>query len=286
MNKTKLKTSLDSSLYGLCTAGTKTQSQEHIKPLHRYCANRLVLEGGFPPEWISPRPQFSSTKINNAEYELNLEVLDEAQSEARVLGGIKYKDVDVTVIVPGIGPALAISAKSTGNAFRNLNNRMEEALGECVNVHLMYPGLVFGFLHLIRFATVATTGRADASFSDQGKPLPSILRYYEVLRSLSGRTLITDPGMRYESVSLAMYDCSHKGTIREGFPATDSPIHLSRFFTLLYQLYDLRFGYPDPKGPNIRKEWKPQQGVPVGLQDSDTTFAWEVRTHSDQEAEE
>jgi len=66
--------------------------------------------------------------------------------------------VDVTAVVNGLGPAMGISAKSTGNAFRNLSNRMEEALGECTNVHLMYPGFVFGFLHLIKFSKESEVG--------------------------------------------------------------------------------------------------------------------------------
>ncbi|MCT0204159.1 hypothetical protein KQ302_03375 [Synechococcus sp. CS-602] len=39
-----------------------TQSQQHIKPLHWYVACRLVIEGGFRPEEITPRPPFSFSK--------------------------------------------------------------------------------------------------------------------------------------------------------------------------------------------------------------------------------
>ena len=35
----------------------RTQSQRHIKPLHWYVACRLVLEGGFRPSEIQPRPR-------------------------------------------------------------------------------------------------------------------------------------------------------------------------------------------------------------------------------------
>ena len=35
-------------------------------------------------------------------------------------------------------------------AFRNLTNRMEETIGECTNLHITYPALVFGYLFLIR----------------------------------------------------------------------------------------------------------------------------------------
>ncbi len=37
---------------------TETQSSRHIKPLHGYIASRLVIEGGFDPTHIIPRPPF------------------------------------------------------------------------------------------------------------------------------------------------------------------------------------------------------------------------------------
>jgi hypothetical protein len=257
----------------------KTQSQRHIRPVHAYCATRLLLEGGFRPEWIVPRPGFSSERVNNSEYKLRISPEAEDVSEHRVLGGIKYKDVDVTVLVPGLGPALAISGKSTGNAFRNLTNRMEEALGECTNVHLMYPGLIFGFLHLIKFAKQTEVPNVqDASFDSNDEPLPAIKRYHDVMLALGGRGTITDPGMRYEAVALVIYRSTPTGTaIWKGYPPANSPAHFVRFFQRLYELYDVRFGYPDPDGPNIRKVWRPQfKGFPE-LMDKDLPFQWQLR---------
>lgn len=73
-----------------------------------------------------------------------------AGGELTVLGGLKTKDVDVVVSEPGIGPCVAVSIKGTLNAFRNLTNRMEEAVGDCTNLHISYPNLVYGFLHVLR----------------------------------------------------------------------------------------------------------------------------------------
>ena len=39
-----------------------TQSQQHIKPLHWYVTCRLVLEGGFHPDELKPRPPFTVTR--------------------------------------------------------------------------------------------------------------------------------------------------------------------------------------------------------------------------------
>lgn len=273
---------LAGGLVQLCkTVGT--QSGEHIKPIHSYCGARLTLEGGFPPEWVSPRPPLLSKRISNQAFNLEHAPKAADKVERRVLGGIKYKNVDVTAVVNGVGPAVGISAKSTGNAFRNLTNRMEEALGECTNIHLMYPGFVFGFLHLIKFAKQSDTRKPhDSSFGEDDRPLPSIERYHEVLVALSGRATITDPGMRYESVALLVYKCNaERAEIWPGYPPPDSPVHFSRFFQRLYDLYDLRFAYPDPDGPNIRKEWRLQEPVVDIPFDSDTPYSWRARLPSE-----
>ncbi len=278
MSKAPSIGTLTNGIAQLCrVAGT--QSGEHIKPIHAYCAARLVLEGGIPPEWVSPRPPLLSNRISNAVFGLEYSEAAENKAERRVLGGIKYKNVDVTAVVNGLGPAIGISAKSTGNAFRNLSNRMEEALGECTNVHLMYPGFVFGFLHLIKFSKESEVGSPqDASFGEDDKPLASITRYHEVLVALSGRNTITEPGMRYESVGLLVYRCQgNHAEIWPNYPGPDSPVHFSHFFQRLYDLYDLRFGYPDPDGPNIRKEWQ-AQGTSIQYKfDENLAFPWELR---------
>jgi len=269
---------LTDALAPLCRV-VGTQSGKHIKPIHAYCAARLVLEGGVLPEWISPRPPLLSSRMTNAAYELRYSEGAESEAERKVLGGIKYKSVDVTVAVDGLGPAIGISAKSTGNAFRNLTNRMEEALGECTNVHLMYPGFVFGFLHLIRFSKPSDTANSqDASFAEDNEPLPLMKRYHEVLVALSGRHAITDSGTRYESVGLLVYKCrGQEAEVWPDYPPRDSPVHFSRFFKRLYDLYDLRFGYPDPDGPNIRKEWKPSESSFRDKFDQNSAFPWELR---------
>lgn len=184
------------------------------------------------------------------------------------------------MLVPGLGPALGISAKSTGNAFRNLTNRMEEALGDCTNIHLMYPGFVFGFMHLIRFNKTSEGANVqDASFGEDDQPLPSIRRYHEVLVALSGRNTITDPGMRYEAVCMLVYRCrKSRVEIWKDYPPKESPVHGENFFNRLYNLYDLRFAYPEPNGPNIRKEWNLSAKGLSGPFDKELPFPWEARS--------
>lgn len=257
----------------------KTQSGGHIKPIHLHCSARLVLEGGFPPEWLMPRPPFSSHQRTNVEYRLDYQPSAADDSEHSVLGGIKHKNVDVTVLVPGMGPAVGISAKSTGNAFRNLTNRMEEALGDCTNIHMMYPGFVFGFLHFIKFATPDEAPPPDVSFDKDGRPLEKIARYHDVLVSLAGRTTITDPAMRYESVALIVYRCNGAhAAVWPGYPPTESPVHYAQFFERLYKIYDLRYAYPDSTNKSRRKTWTAKDFTIPKQFDAMTGVPWSCRT--------
>ncbi len=80
-----------------------TQSQKHIRPLHWYIACRLVLEGGFDPDDITPRPPFNIRKSRD-NYLLHHDPEEGGAGERTVLGGLKTKDVDVVVCKDGIGP--------------------------------------------------------------------------------------------------------------------------------------------------------------------------------------
>jgi hypothetical protein len=118
----------------------------------------------------------------------------------------------------------------------------------------------------------------DASFDKDDRPLPSIRRYHEVLVALSGRNTITDPGMRYEAVGMLVYRCGKSSVeIWNEYPPKESPVHFSNFFQRLYNLYDLRFAYPEPNGPNIRKEWRVAAGELPAKFDEGFHFSWEPR---------
>jgi hypothetical protein len=120
------------------------QSARHIRRMHWYVACRLVLEGGFHPADITPRPPFRVEKQATKGIVKAFLHYDGAQAgsgERTVLGGLKTKNVDVVVSLDGIGPCVAVSMKGTLNAFRNLTNRLEEAVGDCTNIHISYPGV-------------------------------------------------------------------------------------------------------------------------------------------------
>lgn len=253
-----------------------TQSQQHIKPLHWYVACRLVLEGGFDPDDITPRPPFTVTRRNGKAF-LSHTPDRATGGEATVLGGLKTKNVDIVVAKAGLGPVLAVSCKGMTGAFRNLTNRMEETIGECTNIHITYPALVFGYLFAIRAnrkieAAVSETvsesalparqlAANDIAMQDGGEPVESIIRFHSALRELTGRRGIRNDVSRYEAVSLVLVEMADAtvGELLPGFPSLDSPLRLEQFFKTLYLRYDERYVYsaPDLKSVTQRSEWDP-----------------------------
>lgn len=245
----------------------RTQSQDHIKPLHWYVACRLVLEGGFRPDEIKPRPPFIVSE-RRGQYLIQHDPTTATGAEATVLGGLKTKSVDIVVNKNGLGPILAVSCKGMTRAIRNLTNRMEETIGECTNLHITYPALVFGYLFLIRANRVgqdAALAPNDMAISDDGEPVESINRFHSALRALSDRTGIRNDVSRYEAVSLAMVDTRNerRGQMLPDFPPPESPLRLERFFETLYSRYDERFVYsaPDLKAKTARIEWSPDSSI-------------------------
>ena len=156
--------------------------------------------------------------------------------------------------------------KGTLNAFRNLTNRMEEAIGDCTNLHITYPALVYGFLQVIR-ATKAGGGVPpnDVCVTATGGVNDLIARYHDVLSRLSGRADVRDESTKYEAVSLALVDPDppSRGTILPIFPPASSALRFESFFNRLYEAYDLRFVYAAPNlaGTTARHEWDPASPV-------------------------
>ena len=275
-----------------------TQSQQHIKPLHWYVTCRLVLEGGFHPDELKPRPPFTVTR-RRGERLIHFDPGAATGGEATILGGLKTKNVDVVVNKDGIGPILAVSCKGMTGAFRNLTNRMEETIGECTNLHITYPALVFGYLFVIRANQAAETTASrepshqerpwrqiapnDIAIAGDGRPVETIVRFHSALGALTGRRGIREDASRYEAVSLAMIDMREgsMGRLLPGFPPQDSPVRIERFFETLYLRYDERYVYsaPDLKSKTRRIEWSPES--PALESDISSTLDYEIRFAGD-----
>lgn len=256
------------------------QGSRHISPMHWYVACRLVIEGGFDPESLTPRPPFKIERIKSGKdhpHRLVDDLSVAGKGERTILGGLKTKDVDVVVVKEGIGPCIAISVKGTLNAFRNLTNRMEEAVGDCTNLHIAYPALVYGFLHVMRankegpvpkngahFLKADDNGcvkTADIGMWKSGEIVDGIVRYHDALSGLAGRKGMRNDLTRYEAVTLLLVDPapSRLGEVATTYPSTGSPLLFNDFFDKIYRAYDQRFIYGAPalEGVTRRFEWSP-----------------------------
>lgn len=220
-----------------------TQSQRHIRPLHEYVTCRLVLEGGFRPTELTPQPPLRLEKAGNLHgviYDPNAIT----RSEATILGGLKTKSVDIVATKNGIGPVLAISCKGMTGAVRNLTNRLEETIGECTNIHIGYPTLVFGYLFLMRANREGgQVSPTDVVLDSHGRPVEGVVRFHQALSGMTGRLGVRNDTSRYEAIAMALVEALHHspGELVPDFPPKNSAIHFDRFFDTIYRRYDERY---------------------------------------------
>jgi hypothetical protein len=239
---------------------TATQGQQHIRPFHQHVALRLVIEGGFFPDEITPHPPLRATWESGG-WNLHYDAEQRTTSELTVFGGMKTKQVDVVVEKAGIGPVVGISVKGATGAYRNLVNRMEEAIGDSTNIHVMYPGFVYGFLSLIR-CNRQSDGYEDndVGVTEADEVSAPIRRYALALSEMTGRRFVRNDYTRYESVGLVLVENREPslGSVNSAYPPPDSPLRVEPFFCRLFEVYDLRFPFRAERlGKAHRVTWNP-----------------------------
>lgn len=156
---------------------------------------------------------------------------------------------------------------------------MEEAVGDCTNLHITYPAMVYGFVSVLRANQQdeeiiedaleelepedAPPGKKlkanDIAILKGGEPVEVIIRYHAALRELTGRRGIRDDLSRYETIAVAMVESNigTPGKVLDHFPPVDSPLRIEEFFQAVYLRYDERYVYaaPDLKKITRRREW-------------------------------
>ena len=239
-----------------------TQPGGLVNSLRWYVASRLVIEGGFDPDWIRPRPPIT---VDRARRGLLLSHdPDAAKPERRTLpGALKAAKPDVTVTIPTIGPVLALSLVGTEGVavtrgrVPELTGGLERIAGACVNLHMVYPALVYGFWHVLgtsqgrdlvpvtRSAPVGNPGDyGGRARTRTGELAAELRRYHDVLARLSEREDIRDAPSRYEACALTLVE--HGTGRHEGIPNPDyvppgSVLDYNRMFERMYAIYDRRF---------------------------------------------
>jgi hypothetical protein len=140
---------------------------------------------------------------------------------------------------------------------------MEEAVGDCTNLHISYPTLVYGFLQVLRANREGQVADAnDVAVCRDGEVSEAISRYHDVMARLAGRDDVRSETTRYEAIALALVnpDPPHVGETLKTFPPGDSPLLLDAFFEKLYRQYDQRFVYAAPRLEPVtrRLTWSPE----------------------------
>ncbi len=260
------------SEFALATYGTT--SQRHIKPLHWYVACRLCLEGGFDPDEITPRPPFVVEESRSGSRTIRFVPESGGAGEQTIIGGLKTKQVDVVVTKRDIGPVMAVSMKGTLKAFRNLTNRLEEAGGDCTNLHMTYPSLVYAYWAVMRVnrpglvppnapgplqSADGAMETNDISVLSDDKPHPAVHRYHMALSGLTNRVGLRNDVSKYEAIALTLVNTDEEslGTVFESFPPPGDPLNIANLMPTLYRQYDQRFVYqaPDMKRLTFRRGW-------------------------------
>lgn len=237
------------------------QSADLVDSLRWYVASRLVIEGGFDPDWVRPRPPIT---VDRNRHGLFLSHDPDAAKPGRrtLLGALKAARLDVTVTIPAIGPVLALSLEGTEDGevghgrVPEMTGGLERIAGACVNLHMVYPALVYGFWHVIGTSRiqhlcpaalhdpVASPGHHDDHAWRNGERAAALRRYHDALARLSGRDDIRETPSRYEACALTLVE--HGRGRQQGIPNTDCPqpdslLDHNRMFERLYAVYDRRF---------------------------------------------
>ena len=238
-----------------------TQPGGLVNSLRWYVASRLVIEGGFDPDWIRPRPPITVDRHRHGL--LLAHDPDAAKPERLTLpGALKAAEPDVTVTIPTIGPVLALSLEGTESGavtrgqVSELTGGLERIAGACVNLHMVYPALVYGCWHVI--AAAGTQDLVPSALPDpdagpghhgdhslrNGARAAELRRYHDALVRLSEREDIRDAPSRYEACALTLVE--HGAGQQDGIPNSDYPplgslLDYDRMFRRLYAVYDHRF---------------------------------------------
>lgn len=151
-----------------------------------------------------------------------------AQVEVSLPGAYRNKNWDVALVVDN-KPRLAISCKSiVSNIAGTVPNRLDDMLGEAVNLHRAYPSCVIGYLLFLSERDMSSGTPAGEWFDRCGQRLA--LCY--------PRLSPGNPHERWEAISLCLLPDAAPASRYTPFSGCDD---LNPFFSRLVDRYNLRF---------------------------------------------
>ncbi|MDQ1685221.1 MAG: hypothetical protein QOC82_1958 [Frankiaceae bacterium] len=185
--------------------------------------------------------------------ELRARGLRAAEIEVPIAGAYRTKRWDVGMVIDS-EPRLAISCKSIiANHGGTVPNRVDDMLGEAVNLHRRWPRAVIGYLFMMaRVDESLASTRRRQHLRARGYPEDVILeearesggrwfaRLGESVSQASGRESEADLPEMFEAVSCSLvgFEVSPLFPV-EYHPSTPRP---AEFFDILAETYTERFG--------------------------------------------
>jgi len=158
--------------------------------------------------------------------------------EREFQGGLGPKKVDVSYADEQNGLMLAVSIKSINFApfGKNLKNRFSDLCTEAISLHMRFP-------YAVVCALFAFPSSADRDLTP-GRPVSTFQRATRLFGTVSGRREYTDPGEKFENVTLMLYEPpSESGSapfVRLVNTDTQAEMTEQEYYLMLRDLYNTR----------------------------------------------
>ncbi len=153
-------------------------------------------------------------------------------------GGLGPKKVDVTYSDEQHGLLLAVTIKSISSPpfGKNLKNRFADLCTEAITLHMRFP-------YSVICAAFAFPVAADMDVTP-GRPISTFRRAMKLLATIDGRTDYTDPGEKFENVTLLLFqpvvDGAPPAGVRFFDALTGSGLSEEQYFINLRDIFNRR----------------------------------------------
>jgi hypothetical protein len=168
----------------------------------------------------------------------NVKPLTEGVGERTFQGGLGPKKVDVSYADEQNGLMLAVSIKTICFApfGKNLKNRFGDLLTEAITLHLRFPYSVVCMLFALPISSSEDVTKL--------RPLSTFIRATKLFATVTGRRDYTDPGEKFENVTMMLFEPwtepNPTGTFKLFDAKTGQVLTEEQYFENLRQIYNGR----------------------------------------------
>lgn len=168
----------------------------------------------------------------------NVKPTREGVGEKEFQGGLGPKRVDVSYSDERHGLLLAVSIKSINfTPFgKNLKNRFSDLLTEAITLHLRFPYSVVCMLFVF-------PAPADKDVT-KGRTVSTFQRATRLLATVAGRKDYTDPGEKFENVTMMLFQPVKEKSLKPWVKLFDArsgkELSEKKYFALFREIYNNR----------------------------------------------